>query len=209
MKRPMSLVACILNICAAVCYLAYQFLVALILFDLLKSASSIDTEGLIMIALMLSSLLIAVIAIIFNAVSISAWNKTHEKYKTKRKLITTTLTFSYFLFILILIRLILSAGSNVVADIFVLIAIFVSNILLILDLALENRRARKMQERELAKENEKAEEDRIVQKESDEENTEEKIEKLGNLKEQGLINEEEYNEMVKPYKSEEKIMKIK
>ena len=193
MKRPLTLTSCILNIVSSVVYLGYQFVISLIIFDLLGSASQVSASTLIMIALLVSSLVIALVCMIFNIVSTFTWNKTPEKYKSKKKLLTVTLIFNFLFFFLILIRDVLSIGAHIIVDIILLVVVAVSNVLLIVDLTREKKKVARLQNEDIVSE----------QYDNDTENVEDdKIKQLNQMKEQGLITEEEYQEVMEIHKNQ-------
>ncbi len=85
---------------------------------------------------------LGVIALVFNAICISGFSCKPETYRKKRGLIITAVVFN---FLLALILLITVFNSPQVINILVLLSSIAAGVLLIVDLALENKRVAKLQ----------------------------------------------------------------
>lgn len=208
MKRPLTLTGFILGT-------TFQGLLAiesLIVFgagmDAMTYAASASGMSIVIIVLGLT-LALAVLGLIFNAISIPAWNKSPEDYRRKRGVIITAIVFN---FIVVLLSIIGFAGSEVGPNFFAILeilGIIAANVLGIIDISREKRKIGIYDEDD---------EDGVPVDEDDEEfvavtpqykkpqtssaSLEDKIIKLNQMKEAGLIDDDEYKELKKKYISE-------
>ena len=182
MKRPMTLTASILG---TVMHSVYSIIELYVLILLLDYAGGVNGSGIVMVSTAIA-LALSIIALVFNAISIAAWNKSQDNFKKKRKFVITAIVFNFIVILFIIIGLLMS-GSLAVLDIITLIVLIAANVLFIVDLAIEKKRF--AQPEEVAVE-------AVAAPKSD---IEAKIEKLNDMKAQGLISDEEYEELKKSY----------
>lgn len=193
MKRPLTLTSAILG----TVFQGILSLSSVILFIEL-----IDyLEGSALTFVLLLTIAIAVLGLIFNILSIPAWNKTPEVFRKKRGFIITAVVFN---FVVVVLSLIGYAGGEArvnILSILMLIGLTTASVMFIVDMAIEGKRAAKF-----AQQNQPAEEVAAqavaTQAGSAPSSLEEKLVKLSQMKEQGIIDEQEYNELKKKYISE-------
>lgn len=190
MKRPMTLTAGILGIVshALMMILSLVSVVGIIAILDLGASSGADPDalaavGIISLILIVICVVVGILGLIFNILAVKTWNKSTADYKAKKGKIITAIVFNF-----IGAGVIFIAG-NIIISVLVMLMLIASAVLLIVDLCLEKKRVPvEAQVQETAKE--------TVAKKTD---LEDRIEKLNNMKDQGLISEEEYQELKKSY----------
>ena len=141
MKRPMTLVAFIIS----TVFLGIDALLELIgLIEIINvainwGASSLATS--IIISILLFGVI--VVAIVFNAISISAWNKNKDGFKKKKSKIITAIVFNFIVILFALIALIVGKGSSVAFFVLILFALVATNVLAFVDMGIEKNRIEK------------------------------------------------------------------
>lgn len=141
MKRPMTLVAFIIS----TVFLGIEALLELIaLIETINvaikwGASSLTTS--IIISILLYG--VVVVAIVFNAISISAWNKNKEGFKKKKSKIITAIVFNFIVVLFALISLIVGASAPVAFLVLIFLALVATNVLAFVDLGIEKNRIEK------------------------------------------------------------------
>lgn len=193
MKRPLTLTSAILG----TVFQGILSLSSVILFIEL-----IDyLEGSALTFVLLLTIAIAVLGLIFNILSIPAWNKTPEVFRKKRGFIITAVVFNLVVVVLSLIGYAGGEARVNILSILMLIGLTTASVMFIVDMAIEGKRAAKF-----AQQNQPAEEVAAqavaTQAGSAPSSLEEKLVKLNQMKEQGIIDEQEYNELKKKYISE-------
>ena len=201
MKRPLTLIAAIL----ATVLVGIDFLIELIgFFQIISLLSnpSINASGIGgALALMVIMILIIATCLILNICSIPTWNKDAQGYKKKKGLLIATIVFNFIAMFLYIISMLggLSNAFSLILVIIVMISLLASSTLYIVDLARESSKVEK-----LAKTTEQvsAQETSPAQKEPAKSNSqplETKLEKLNEMKKNGLISTEEYESIKKSY----------
>ena len=192
MKRPMTLVSGILGLVSSVFMLIPGFICFVYGIEFLSNAGYYGGEELFIFGLF--GIAIGVLALVFNILTITAWNKAPEVYRAKRGKMITAIVFNF-----------ISLGAGILVSVYSLVFYFMPYLIVpllvaaialaIVDLCLENKRAGNVQQApvEAAAKVEAPKATAI----------EEKIEKLNEMKSQGLISEEEYDELKKSYIKEQ------
>ena len=199
MKRPMTLIGGILGTVFQ-CFLVYEaFVLAVVFGELLGSDTG--SEGVLIMSLIIILLGACVIALVFNAITIAQWAKSPSDFKKKRGYTIAAIVLNFIIVGFALIGFSTSAQITFLAAI-ELIGLVAASILMIVDLCLEKKRANECAEtvvEEQETEEEQIEQPATVQEQQKMGALEEKIMKLNKMKEQGLLDEDEYNELKKKY----------
>lgn len=191
MKRPMTLTGGILGTVMQAIYTCYSLFALTLVIDLISSSSG-ATGATTAIVIMLLDLALAVTTLVLNALCITTWNKSPEQYRKKRGLLIATVVFNFIFDILSIISMVMN-GQVAVLSVIIIIALIATNVLILVDLGLESKRVARLSENGVVSENDPQPVSEV----------EEKIEKLAHMKEQGLISEEEYEELKKSYINEQ------
>ena len=188
MKRPMTLTASILGTVMHALYTISELIMFALVIDLM-GGSSVDSSSTIVIVAMVIAMLLSIVSLVFNALSIPSWNKSPAIFRKKRGLVITAIVFNFIVVLLILISCFTSAVG--VLDVILMLVIVASSVLYIVDLSIEKKRVEKLEELNAV----------VVQPEvkNTTSDLEDKIEKLNNMKANGLITDEEYNQLKKDY----------
>lgn len=186
MKRPMTLTGAILGTVAQAIYTCFSLFSLTLIIDLLSAGA--NSGAATIVAIMLLDLALAVTTLILNALSITTWKKSPELYRKKRGLLIATTVFNFIFVLLSIISMVMN-GQAAVLSIIICIVLVATNVLFYVDLGLESKRVANSGE-EIASDPAPVSE------------VEDKIEKLGQMKEQGLISDEEYEELKKSYINE-------
>lgn len=142
MKRPMTLVAFIIS----TVFLGIDALLELIgLIEIINIAINWGAGSSLATSIIISILLfgVIVVAIVFNAISISAWNKNKDGFKKKKSKIITAIVFNFIVILFALIALIVGKGSSVAFFVLILFALVATNVLAFVDLGIEKNRIEK------------------------------------------------------------------
>lgn len=199
MKRPMTLVGGILGTVVQ-CLLVYEAFTLTVLFgELLGSAT--DGSGVLLMTITILLLVTCVVALIFNAIAIAAWAKPANLYRKKRGYIITAVVLNFIIVLLALIGFSSNGAITSVAGLEIL-ALIASGVLFIVDLSIEGKRVAKLEQPE--QEVEEVQDVEIQETATNVQTAnmtalEEKIMKLNQMKENGLLDEDEYNELKKKY----------
>lgn len=145
MKRVMTLVAGLLGLVFDAIFSVFMIIGLVAVMDMLGGEKGSATFAIIAIL----EIALGVVSLILNAVSISAFACSAEKYRKKRGLIITTIVFNFLLALLLLLTVFTSAS---LVTVLVLIASIVAVVLYIVDLCLEGKRVAKAQQTAEAKE---------------------------------------------------------
>lgn len=188
MKRPMTLTAGILATVMHSVYTIFELIVFAALIDAVAGAGSGAATVVVIMGLTLA---LSVVSIVFNAIAITAWNKDAERFIKKRGMVITAIVFNFIVALFIIIGMIAYAAVGVV-DVLLLLVCIASNVLYIVDLCLEKKRVAKLAGETVATEE-------VAETQVEASDVEAKIEKLNKMKEQGMISEEEYEELKKGY----------
>lgn len=199
MKRPMTLIGGILGTVVQ-CLLVYEAFTLMVLFGELLGSSTDDSVVMVM-AITILLLGTSVVALIFNAVAIAAWAKPANLYKKNRGYIITAVVLNFIIVVLSLIGFSSNGAITSVAGLEIL-ALIAAGVLFIVDLSIEGKRVAKLEQP--AQEIEGVQDVEIQGATINVQPTnmtalEEKIKKLNQMKENGLLDEDEYNELKKKY----------
>ena len=194
MKRPLTLTSAILGTVFQGILALESIILFVAMMDLVAGATGAGTLAIVMIV----TIAIAVLGLIFNILSIPAWNKAPEVFRKKRGVIITAIVFNLLIVVLSLIGYAGEGATVNVLSILMLLCLIASSIMYIVDLATEKKRVAELEAQNATEETE-AEAEATV---STATALEEKLVKLNQMKEQGIIDEEEYNELKKKYISE-------
>jgi len=192
MKRPMTLVSGILGLVSHVVTLIISvigLIGALEWFSFANDSYYTRSVMTSVIILCIFGLAISVIGLIFNILTITKWNKATKVYKSTKGKIIVAIVFN-FLGIVIAFLV-----GGIIVGVITMLMYAAAIALAIVDLCLENKRAGNVQQApvEAAAKVEAPKATAL----------EEKIEKLNEMKSQGLISEEEYDELKKSYIKEQ------
>lgn len=145
MKRPLTLIGFILGtVMHSIYTVAELFLIALII-DLIVSAGA--TTSVFTAVILLITVALSIVSLIFNAIAISAWNKSPEGYRKKRGIIITAIVFNFIVVFFLVIGM--TSGSVGVLDILLMLSIIAANVLAFVDLGREKRRVARLQEKQV------------------------------------------------------------
>lgn len=197
MKRPLTLTSAILGTVFQGILALESVILFIAMMDLVAGATGAGTLAIVMII----TIAIAVLGLIFNILSIPAWNKAPEVFRKKRGVIITAIVFNLLIVVLSLIGY---AGEGTTVNflsILMLLCLIASSIMFIVDLATEKKRVAELEAQNATEETTETAQDSPVQA-STATALEEKLVKLSQMKEQGIIDEQEYNELKKKYISE-------
>lgn len=193
MKRPLTLTSAILGTVFQGILALESIILFIAMMDLVAGASGAGTLAIVMII----TIAIAVLGLLFNILSISAWNKAPEVFRKKRGFIITAIVFNLLIVVLSLIGYAGEGATVNFLSILMLLCLIAASIMFIVDLAQEKKRVAELEAQNATEE---------VTAETAQASTatalEEKLVKLSQMKEQGLIDEQEYNELKKKYISE-------
>lgn len=189
MKRPMTLTAGILGIVAQSAAMIFSLLAILTCAMGIGNDPYYDsffTMGLVIFIILLGA---TIVGLIFNIRSLICWKKSIEDYKKGSTIVAIVFNFIVVVFGFL---------TGNVFGVIVSLMLIATAVLQIVDISLEGRRAvsaADAQEVEVTKV--QPVKKNLVKTEIDQ--LAEKIEKLNELKEKGLINEKEYTEIKKKY----------
>ena len=142
MKRPMTLIGFIIATVFCGIYTLVQLFGLAVIIDLLTATGV--TGGATLAVVMILTIALCVLALVFNAVAISAWGKNPEGYKKKRGMVITATVFNFIIMLLLIIGM--ASGVVGVLDVLLLIAVLATNVLAYIDLGLEKRRVQKLEQ---------------------------------------------------------------
>lgn len=200
MKRPITLVGTILGV---VCHSEVAICVMLLVSNLGLFFNNIDTLNTTAVYIFLGVLLAVLIcAVVMNAVSIRAWKKDEKRFaKLVPELLTSIILSFTCLAGSIVLAVISSSLFTTIYCVYEVLFSIASIVLLIVDLALEKKRVQNTDAEAII--------EPVSKKEN---NVEEKIQHLFDMKERGLISDEEFISLKEGYlkgNSEKKIEKTK
>lgn len=191
MKRPMTLTGFILATVSTAIYAGYSMFVLTLVIDILSSTSA--TGGATALALLILDLAIAVVTLVLNAVSIKAWNRGPEAYKKYKGKVIAATVFNFIMIVSLIVGIATTTAETFpILNIIIILALVAANVLAYVDLGLEGKRVAKLE----------AEGSMLEEDAQEATDVERKIEKLNSMKEQGLISDEEYEELKKSYINE-------
>lgn len=199
MKRPLTLTGFILG----TIFLGIEAIAGLILFiDFMNYTGN----SIVIVALGLA-LALSIVSLIFNAISIPAWNKSPEVYRRKRGIIITAIVFNFIIVLFTIIGFASGETNPNMLTILEILGIIAANVLGIIDLTRESKKVGLYEEEDGVPVNEDDEEfvevaPQYRKPQASSTSLEDKIIKLNQMKESGLIDEEEYKELKKKYISE-------
>ncbi len=193
MKRALTLTSAIMGTVFQGILALESIIFFIAMMDLVAGASGAGTLAIVMII----TIAIAVLGLLFNILSIPAWNKAPEVFRKKRGIIITAIVFNLLVVVLSLIGFAGEGTSVSFLSILMLLCLIAASIMYIVDLATEKKKVAELEAQNATEE---------VTEETAQASTatalEEKLVKLNQMKEQGIIDEEEYNELKKKYISE-------
>ena len=195
MKRPMTLVSGILGLVSHVMNLVFTFMNIALVFALIADLEyNPEATGAFIAALILVviSLTISIVVFVFSILALTTWNKAPEVYKSKKSKIIVAIVFAFLGIVASYLV------SNMIVAILTTLMFIAAAVLAIVDLCLENKRlaAAGVTAENATEEAAPAVEAAPATKADD---IEAKIEKLNDMKANGLINDEEYEELKKKY----------
>ena len=191
MKRPMTLTGFILATVSTAIYAGYSMFALTLVIDILSSTSA--TGGATALALLILDLAIAVVTLVLNAVSIKAWNRGPEAYKKYKGIVIAATVFNFIMIVSLIVGIATTTAETFpILNIIIILALVAANVLAYVDLGLEGKRVAKLE----------AEGSMLEEDAQEATDVERKIEKLNSMKEQGLISDEEYEELKKSYINE-------
>ncbi|MCM1289454.1 MAG: hypothetical protein NC132_02230 [Corallococcus sp.] len=138
MKRIMTLVGAIIGVVFDAIFSLIMLIGIAAILELLggeAGATLVAIVGILETAL-------GVVALVFNAIAISGFACTHEKYAKKRGLLITAVVFNFVLAMLLLISLCTSFTALIL---FVFLASVAAGVLLIVDVCMESKRVAKVE----------------------------------------------------------------
>ena len=140
MKRILTLLAGIVGTVFQAIWSLLMLIGIAAIFEILSGA---DVEGTGLLAIIaLLEIALGVVALVLNAVSITGFSCTAEKYSKKKGLIITATVFNFLLALLLLISTFSSPNA---INILVMIASVVAGVLYIVDMCLEKKRLANVQ----------------------------------------------------------------
>ena len=197
MKRPLTLTSAILGTVFQGILALESIILFIAMMDLVAGATGAGTLAIVMII----TIAIAVLGLIFNILSIPTWNKAPEVFRKKRGVIITAIVFNLLIVVLSLIGYADEGATVNFLSILMLLCLIAASVMYIVDLATEKKRVAELEAQNATEETTETAQDSPVQA-STATALEEKLVKLNQMKEQGIIDEEEYNELKKKYISE-------
>lgn len=136
MKRVMTLVGFIISTVLLGIYSLIQLIGIAAIIDAL---SAVGAEGSATLAIVLIiTIALCVLALVFNAIAITAWKKDAAGYKKKKGMVITAIVFNFILILFLIIGM--ASGVVGVLDILLLIALIAANVLAFVDMGLEKKR---------------------------------------------------------------------
>lgn len=181
MKRPMTLTSGILGIVSHSLILVFGIINMIFAFELMALASN-EYAGLFVgaIIMVVYALAVSIVGLVFSILTTKAWKKDTEVFKSKKGKIITSIVFAFLGIVAAFLV------ANIIVAILVMFMLIATAVLAIVDLCLEKKRAGKVEEVSTTAAPNASE-------------LEDKIEKLNDMKAQGMISDEEYEELKKNY----------
>ena len=184
MKRPLTLTSSIL----ATVFLAFSFIFEIIfLIEFINyQYISMVTEITIILVILIIMLFVS---LLLNIFIIPIWNKSEECFKKRKPLFISGIVFNFICILLYLIFLILFVNNitfYVVFMILTILALIASNVLYIIEICKEKSKQNEI----IVKTKNETEDNNLIKS---------KIEQFLELKNSGLITDEEYNLLKKSY----------
>ena len=105
--------------------------------DFLSATTGVEGGATLAVVLIIT-LALCVLALVFNAIAISAWNKDPAGYKKKKGLVITATVFNFVIILLLIIGMV--SGACGVLDVLLLPALIAANVLAYVDMGLEKKR---------------------------------------------------------------------
>ena len=127
MKRPLSLVGFIVATAVLGIDLMFEFIGLAVLLGL---------GGFLWVFIGLIGIAFVIVALVFNAISISSWNKKPENYKKGFVLATVIINFALVLFLIIGLAL---GSTAILMSILLIHALVATNVLVLIDLSKANK----------------------------------------------------------------------
>lgn len=144
MKRPLSLVAFIAGAIIQTIYVFFALFLLTLFIDVL-STDGVDATGIVSLIVILAfELVFAIVSLIFNALSISSWNKSSEVYKKKRGIIITAIVLNFIFVVFMIVAFVIGVSTSAL-NIIVMVLLTIVDALAIIDLILENKRVKKIE----------------------------------------------------------------
>lgn len=138
MKRPMTLTAFIISTVLLGIDLILELISLPAVFALFGLA-----EGDVMVAVvaivMLLVIALVVVSLVFNSISISAWNKSVAEFPKKKGKVVTAVVLNFVLVALLIISAIMSSSITVM-PVLLILGLVATNVLALVDLSLEKKR---------------------------------------------------------------------
>lgn len=142
MKRVMTLVGFIVATAFISIYTLIQLIGVAAIIDALSAANV--SGGATLAIVLIITLALCVLALVFNAIAITAWKKDAAGYKKKKAMVITATVFNFVLILLLIIGMV--SGAVGVLDILLLLALLTANVLAYVDMGLEKKRTAVAQE---------------------------------------------------------------
>lgn len=142
MKRVMTLVGFIVATALLGIYSLIQLIGVAAIIDLL-TATGVQGGALLAVVIIIT-LALCVLALVFNAIAITAWKKDAAGYKKKKAMVITATVFNFVIILLLIIGM--ASGAVGVLDVLLLLALLAANVLAYVDMGLEKKRTAVAQE---------------------------------------------------------------
>ena len=188
MKRAKTLTAGILG---TIGHFIISILLLVAFVQLLDYLEYGDLGGVLALIFILTA--ISIVGLEMSIITIIVWNKNTTDFRKKYGVIITGVVADFILAIYSLISLFEASGGIILLWLFMVALFIIAPILKIVDLATENKKAKPKLENKKLEENPQT---TNIQAATE---LEEKLTKLNNMKEHGLITEQEYSEIKSSY----------
>ncbi len=185
MKRPMTLTGGILGLISHVVILIFTIINVFGAIAVLGAGSSVGANsatltsaGIIMFILIAIALVIGILGLVFDIQSMMTYNKEAEEYNAKKGKNIVAIVFNFLGIIAAFLVM------NIIVAVLIMLVLIAAAVLQIVDVCLESKRGDNLPAEVPAQKGMEVED---------------KIEKLNEMKAQGMITEAEYKELKKKY----------